>query len=466
MSIFSHFSKISRKAPLNERLWKGLGSIKLMIVILSLLAVTAIVGTFIIQEPQAQKPLTEIYDAKTLHWLEKFGLIDLYHSPWFVALLAAFALNLIIGTIQIWPKNIRMIKKRPFPLHRRATERFRFRQSFNATKSHEILKKSYIDVLSDRFYRAGILSEGDNDFQIFLQKGRFSKLIVFFIHLSLMVIIVGGFIGAIFGFEGNVNIAEGETVNYYFSGPKLERRILPFALRCDDFQIEYYSGTDQPKSYRSDLKVISDGEVQTQKTISVNDPLRHQGISFYQASYGLLESPTFLIRLVDRKTNKEYLKSVRLHEEVQVREEGVRFKMTDFTPSFEQFGPAAKLEVFEGGKGPPPAGPLEVLVLKDYPKFDAFHRKARYTYILDKIEERYFTGLQLGANPGFKVIMVGSAMLIFGLFLSYMWAFRKFWIIVEGSQVTVVGKTTKFQSSFEKEFLGVVRRLEGVSKNL
>lgn len=432
-----------------------------MIVILSFLAVTAIVGTFIIQEPQAQKPITEIYDAQTLHWLEKFGLIDLYHSPWFIALLAAFALNLIIGTIQIWPKNIRMIKKRPFPLHRRAIERFRFRESFNAPfpmKSHEILKKSYIDALSDRFYRAGILSKGPDGFQIFLQKGRFSKLIVFFIHLSLMVIIVGGFIGAILGFEGNVNIAEGETVNYYFSGPKLERRVLPFALRCDDFQIEYYPGTDQPKSYKSDLKVISDGEILIQKTISVNDPLRHQGISFYQASYGLLESPKFLIRLMDRKTNKEYLKSAGLHEEVQVREEGVRFKMTDFTPSFEQFGPAAKLEVFERGKGP-----LEVLVLKDYPKFDAFHRKARYTYILDKIEERYFTGLQLGANPGFKVIMVGSAMLIFGLFLSYMWAFRKFWIIVEGSQVTVVGKTTKFQSSFEKEFSEVVRRLQEVS---
>jgi cytochrome c biogenesis protein len=461
MSIFSHFFK-THHIPLGERLWKGLGSIKLMIVILSLLSVTAIVGTFIIQEPQAQKPLTEIYDAKTLHWLEKFGMIDLYHSPWFVALLAAFALNLIIGTIQIWPKNIGMIKKRPSPLHRKALGHFRFRQDFNTAKPHEILKKSYLDLLSDRFYRAEILSQGHDHFQIFLQKGRFSKLIVFFIHLSLMVIIVGGFIGAIWGFEGNVNIAEGETVNYYFSGPagggpKLERRVFPFALRCDDFQIEYYSGTDQPKSYRSDLKVISDGEVVMQKTISVNDPLRYQGISFYQASYGLLESPTFLIRLVDRKTNKEYLKSAKLHEEVQVREEGVRFKIADFTPAFEQFGPAAKLEVFEAEKG------LEVLVLKDYPKFDAFHRKARYTYILDKIEERYFTGLQLGANPGFKVIMVGSAMLIFGLFLSYMWAFRKFWIIVEGSQVMVVGKTTKFQSSFEKEFLEVVRRLEGVS---
>ncbi|MEK7791044.1 MAG: cytochrome c biogenesis protein ResB [Deltaproteobacteria bacterium] len=463
MSIFSHFFKKSSEITLGERLWKGLGSIKLMIVILSLLAVTAIVGTFIIQEPQAQKPITEIYDAQTLHWLEKFGLLDLYHSPWFVALLAAFAINLIIGTIQIWPKNIRLIKKRPFPLHRRAIEHFRFRKSFNATQSQVELKKSYLDLLSDRFYRAEILSKDPDGFQIFLQKGRFSKLIVFFIHLSLMVIIVGGFIGAFWGFEGNVNIAEGETVNYYFSGPKLERRVLPFALRCDDFQIEYYPGTDQPKSYKSDLKVISEGEILLQKTISVNDPLRHQGISFYQASYGLLESPTFLIRLMDRKTNKEYLKSAKLHEEVQVREERVRFKMTDFTPSFEQFGPAAKLEVFEKGKGP-----LEVLVLKDYPKFDAFHRKARYTYILDKIEERYFTGLQLGANPGFKTIVVGSAMLIFGLFLSYIWAFRKFWVMVEGrapqgSRVTVVGKTTKFQSHFEKEFSEVVRRLQEVS---
>lgn len=456
MSIFSHFS--SRRTPLSERLWRGLGSIRLMIVILSLLAATAIVGTFIIQQPQAQKPLSEIYNPKTLQWLGRLGLIDLYHSPWFVGLLSLFTLNLIVGTIQIWPRNIKMIRKRPTPVGPHSVHHFRFRKSFKTKKPASLLRQTYLEKLSDRFYRAELLLENPNGFQIFLQKGRLSKLIVFFIHLSLLIIIVGAFWGALFGFEGNVNIAEGETVNYYFEGPQLERRVLPFAIRCDDFRIEYYPGTDQPKSYQSDLKIISEGEVATHKTIAVNDPLHYQGIGLYQASYGSLENPAFSVRLVNRETKKEYRKTVASQQWVDIPQERVRFRVTDFTPVFDQFGPAAKLEAFEGRKGP-----LSVLVLKNYPNFDAFHRKARYTYLLDNVDQRYFTGLQLGANPGFKTIIVGCAMLIIGLFLSYMWAFRKFWVIVKGDEVTVIGKTTKFQSSFEKEFLRWVHRLEAIS---
>src|SRR2546422_7924240 len=40
------------------------------------------------------------------------------------------------------------------------------------------------------------------------------------------------------------------------------------------------------KSYNSTLTVIENGEKQVTKTITVNDPLVHKGIWFYQSSYG------------------------------------------------------------------------------------------------------------------------------------------------------------------------------------
>lgn len=59
---------------------------------------------------------------------------------------------------------------------------------------------------------------------------------------------------------------------------------LPFSIQLTDFQHEYYPGTRRPRNYQSDVVKIENGAEQPVK-IRMNEPLRHAGFTFFQASF-------------------------------------------------------------------------------------------------------------------------------------------------------------------------------------
>ena len=67
---------------------------------------------------------------------------------------------------------------------------------------------------------------------------------------------------------------------YLFSFAQ-KRFDLGYDLELKDFQVEYYPGTRQASEYRSHLKLPNGKEVQ----VSMNEPLKYQKMTFYQASY-------------------------------------------------------------------------------------------------------------------------------------------------------------------------------------
>ena len=67
-----------------------------------------------------------------------------------------------------------------------------------------------------------------------------------------------------------------------------ERTYLPFYIQLNEFKKELYPGTDVPKSYSSDVNLISDG-LSRHVLIQMNEPLRYKGYTFYQSSF--IEGP-------------------------------------------------------------------------------------------------------------------------------------------------------------------------------
>lgn len=67
-----------------------------------------------------------------------------------------------------------------------------------------------------------------------------------------------------------------------------KRVLLPFSVRLDRFQIDYYEGSTRPAEYSSRVTVV-DGRLppdqQKSILISMNEPLEHAGITLYQSSY-------------------------------------------------------------------------------------------------------------------------------------------------------------------------------------
>lgn len=59
---------------------------------------------------------------------------------------------------------------------------------------------------------------------------------------------------------------------------------LPFELALSEFKMDKDPGTNNPASYESFIKLFSDGEM-TKHHVFMNNPLKHRGFTFYQASY-------------------------------------------------------------------------------------------------------------------------------------------------------------------------------------
>lgn len=89
-------------------------------------------------------------------------------------------------------------------------------------------------------------------------------------------------------FESNLPPQEFEYDGRTFQiSLRYQRHYLPFTLTLLDFTHEKYPGTEIPKNFASKVRLLDPtaGE-DRENIIYMNHPLRHGGLTFYQASYG------------------------------------------------------------------------------------------------------------------------------------------------------------------------------------
>jgi hypothetical protein len=66
------------------------------------------------------------------------------------------------------------------------------------------------------------------------------------------------------------------------------RHYLPFTLTLKEFRHDVYAGTDIPKNFASLVRLEDPGRHEDREVlIYMNHPLRHGGLTFYQASFGM-----------------------------------------------------------------------------------------------------------------------------------------------------------------------------------
>jgi cytochrome c-type biogenesis protein CcsB len=145
-----------------------------------------------------------------------------YHAPWFLVLLAVFAANLSCSLVSLWPWGRRRV-------------------GYAIT------------------------------------------------HLSMLVILAGALTTDLAKVEGQLQIWEGESSSTLVgppAGPGEPRVVatLPFAVRLDAFEIDYYQGTRRPAQFRSRVTVEDRGR-ETPAVIEMNRELSYGGYKFFQSSY-------------------------------------------------------------------------------------------------------------------------------------------------------------------------------------
>ncbi len=103
------------------------------------------------------------------------------------------------------------------------------------------------------------------------------------IHVAFAVILAGALITHIWGEQGRMHLREGESSDYFVEEEGLVNH-LPFVVRLNRFEVEYYSDSYAPKDYVSEI-VFQEKDKQKPVTISMNNIATHDHYRFYQSGF-------------------------------------------------------------------------------------------------------------------------------------------------------------------------------------
>jgi cytochrome c biogenesis protein len=392
------------------------------------------------------------------------GIFDLYHSWWFRALILLLVVNIIVCSIDRLQATWKIIFVRNPRFNVARYRRLKSKAEFNHNSAAGSLRERYLAIIARRF-RYHRVEDTDQGFAIYAEKGRLTRLGVYVVHLSVVVLLIGGLIGSIFGFDGFVNIAEGETARAIRLQSNNETLPLGFDIRCDDFYVEFYD-SGAPKEFRSSLTILKNGNVVKQKDIIVNDPLRYEGINFFQSSYGNLPPTELILNFTSLATGMIYSQKATIGKPEVIPENLGTFTLKKYTPQADFRGHNIG-EAFIGRLTPQNGNPVDVTLPLKFPSFDKM-RKGQVIISIADFVPRYYTGLQVTKDPGVWVVYTGFILMIVGIYITFFMSHQQICVEVIArdpkSLVMVAGTANKFKMGMQKKVTQLADRLANMTE--
>ncbi len=284
--------KTTSRNPITRAfVWMGreLTRIRLTVWLLIVMWVTMVVGSIF---PQGYGPETYIssWGEEKYALFSRFGLLNLFHSKYFLALGLILLLNLVFCSVIRWMRRGGGGAAFGPPLHARTLEL----AAGGAAAAKKTLAAGGYKILSE---------SGD---VITARKGPWPEGVSLLYHLGMGVAIVGFILSALFSFEGDVTLYPGQpqrvpTVSAHTGFHRFthdeadtllpDDRYVELTLKEFITEWELYrseenpDGKYYPKDWMSDLAIVDDDGAPLERLVEVNRPLRVSGLTFYQMAY-------------------------------------------------------------------------------------------------------------------------------------------------------------------------------------
>ncbi|UCD32735.1 MAG: cytochrome c biogenesis protein ResB [Desulfobacterales bacterium] len=457
---------------------------KLTVVLLLSLAATSIIGT-IIQQNQNPAAYLRAYGEFYYKLFNVLGIFDMYHSWWFQFLIIMVTANIVVCSIDRFSATWKIVFVKNPPFHLSRFRKLDQQEVFTDKNKINDLKKVYEPFIAKRFGYTRI-EQTDKGFCIFAEKQRWTRFGVYTVHLSVVVLLLGGLVGSIFGFQGFVSIPEGEKIDSIRIRSSDAIKKLGFEIQCEDFDISFYAN-GAPKEFRSSLTIIENGRPVYKKDIIVNDPLRYKGINIFQSSYGKMPSNVPQKKKTQRldpekevilafsiiASGKSYKITTAVGKPVDIPEDLGKFVLVEFRESADFMGQNIG-EAFVGILTPNDGNPVEVLLPLHFPNFDKMRRGAvvisvsgqkQETFIPQATSEpRYYTGLQITQDPGVWLVYTGFIVMIIGCIVTFFMSHQRLCVEViksgKKSKIVVAGTANKNKLGMENKVKKIARQLE------
>ncbi|MGC9966697.1 MAG: cytochrome c biogenesis protein ResB [Syntrophobacteraceae bacterium] len=432
-----------------------LSSLKLTLVLFFALAASSVVGTLLPQGVSAPE-LRGHFSPAVVSLIDLLGLNNLYHSIWFRVLLLLLCINMVACTVERLPKTVRLIRRPEDPFDSRKLSKFSFSASIVAPMSQEQAQSIVETAVGESFgplRRIG--SQGP--FCAVSEKGRWSGLMVYGVHVSVLIVLVGAMVGSYVGFKGTMNLVEGETSDEVLLAGEREVKELPFMVRCDKFDVSFYD-TGAPKEFRADLAIIDKGTEVLKEPVVVNGPLTYQGITFYQASYGTTLKGA-AIELTGGDPARTIAMDLPFRERVTIPGTREWLTITEYEQDLMRFGQAIEIKFEKEGQRP-----SIQWILVDR----AFHgnRIENYQVRVVRADRVRYTGLEVKKDPGVWLVWAGFTFMTLAIGLTFYSSHRKLWVCIEPDEkgkksvVSFAGRMSRNAQAFEEKFESLRARLE------
>lgn len=377
-------------------------------------------------------------------WLNTFlQLSDLYHSWWYIALLSLLTLNLMACSFYRF-KTFRLSKSNSYPLLD-MEQLMRLKTHISIVFTGEIaeVKTRLVSTLAGQRYE--IWTETlDGKCRVGARHGSFGVWGSLITHCSFLIIIAGILVGAVWGWEGSINVPVGTTFNLSnVSDINLKDVKNDFQVRVDGFWIERYPD-GSPSGYFSRLTVLENNREIETSTLGVNNPIYYQGTKFYQARYG--DAIEIQVNGPDART---------IYRGFIIGGSSVRIPGTDYII-------LAKLDYGKNASStsiPTDTSYIKVLygLFKDgqsagmgTAELGGAINLGQGGSSLEFVRTVPYTGLLVKKDPGIPFIWLGFVFMLLGMSATFFIQPCKLWIVLEQEgkllRVGIGGKTSRNQS--------------------
>ncbi|MCK4535054.1 MAG: cytochrome c biogenesis protein ResB, partial [Syntrophobacterales bacterium] len=419
------------------------------------LAVTSILGT-IIQQGLPIERYKALYSSGVFSVLKFFNIFDMYHSWWFLLLLVLLSINITICTSRQIPRIIKLIFPEKKKIDDTVFRSSQIRKAFQSQKKLSDIERQ-AEILIKSLVGNPVKTVKNDAIYFLAEKGKYSRLGMIFVHISILLILAGGLTGTMLGFNGQMNIVEGEASDtvILFGGEGTEK--LDFDVRCDDFTVEFYE-SGMPKEYKTDLTIIDDEKKVATGVIRVNHPFTYKGLKFCQATYGIAGVSDFLIGVKNNKTGEETVLKPNIMKKVPLPGSNASFAIARFVTDQGGMGPAVLGVLLEPEKA------HDIFWIFQNGRNINQQQKRGFTFTLDDFSRLYYTGIQVSKDPGVSLVWAGFTLITIGFILSLFVAHNRIRVRISGSQdgyeISIAASVSKNKKTFEKNLEELTRDLQ------
>lgn len=401
--------------PWLRSLWRTLSGTKLTAFLMAALLLATVLASLFPQMPidpasrEAWLSAVSLRYHNATGWLRVAGVFDAYHAPWYLALLVAVLLNAFACTVQRLPRVWRSLARLPTVVQSQAFYLgFALRTEWPVASLQAGLTATQETLARHRYHPQVERDETATCAYIYAERGRWAQAGTLISHLAALFLVLAVAARPALGWqETGVILLPGK--DHTVEG------VRQITVRSGPLSIERHPN-GQPRVYQVPLTVGVDASPPMTRTVRLNQPLTHEGVTAHLQGYGpaaRVASPAGALDLafVGGQVQEAILPEADLALRVAYQPEGPALFVEALGADGTILGSGT---VLDG----------QQITIQDTP----------VTFSL-----RHYTIWQMSHDPTFVPAMGAAAFLVAGTAIALWVPHRRLWLRVDGQQAQMVG---------------------------